>query len=106
MAFFFSSLRRFYARGIVAYRLSGAELDSAMRTQPESEACEVYCISGNERPGRRAAQVSGACACAHRTARKKEILAHLEAIVCLFMSYWDPWCLIHAAVIRIYVVVA
>lgn len=41
------SLRCFYAQGIVAYHLSGAELDSAMRTLPKSKTCEVYCVSGN-----------------------------------------------------------
>lgn len=53
-----SSLHRFYARGIVACRVSRAELDSAMRTQAESEACEVYCISGNGHAGCSAVRVS------------------------------------------------
>lgn len=58
----FLSLHRFYARGIVAYRLSGAELDSAMRTLPKSKTCEVYCVSGNGHSGCSTAQVSHGCA--------------------------------------------
>lgn len=65
----FLSLHRFYAWGIVAYRLSGAERDSAMRTLPKSKTCEVYCVSWHGHPGCSAAQVSRHCALL--TARKR-----------------------------------
>lgn len=57
----FLSLHRFYARGIVAYRLSGAKRDSAMWTLPKSKICEVYCVSGHGHSGYAAAQVSHQC---------------------------------------------
>lgn len=41
------SLHRFYARVIVAYRLSGPKRDS-MWTLPKSKNCEVYCVSARE----------------------------------------------------------
>lgn len=81
----FLSLHRFYARGIVAYRLSGAELDSAMRTLPKSKTCEVYCVSGNGHSGCSTAQVNHGCALL--IARKRPCQTELCSLFTLYILF-------------------
>lgn len=52
-----------------------------MRTQPESKACRVYCISGNGQSGGPAARVSGDCAQGN--------IQLFKPIICLFISERD-----------------
>lgn len=80
------SLHCFYAQGSVAYRLSGAELDSAMRTLPKSKTCEVYCVSGNGHSGCAATQVRHGCALLVRKRRCQTEPATRTSIFPVFLS--------------------
>lgn len=67
-----SSLRNFYAWGIIAYRRHGAKRDSAMRTFPKSRACEVYSVSGY-----------GHCSAVGSPAQVREMASALTALFTL-----------------------